>query len=81
MEGHAAQHLVPAAVPQRDIAQSYHAAGLLTEQSGLYMRKLEERINRSGLWRPDVPHFIDKIGGEPRPRSGPFVVGCVAHLS
>jgi CheY-like chemotaxis protein len=60
MEGDAAQHLVPAAVPQRDIAQSYHAAGLLTEQSGLYMRKLEERINRSGLWRPDVPHFIDK---------------------
>jgi hypothetical protein len=24
------------------------------------MRKLEETINRSGLWRADVPHFIGK---------------------
>jgi hypothetical protein len=24
------------------------------------MRKLEETINRSGLWRADVPHFIDE---------------------
>jgi hypothetical protein len=59
MKSHAAQHLVPAPVPQRDILQSDHAAGLLTEQSGIFMRKLEETINRSGLWRPDVPHFID----------------------
>jgi len=34
--------------------------GLLTEQWGIFMRKLEETINRSGLWRPDVPHFIDE---------------------
>jgi hypothetical protein len=28
------------------------------------MRELEETINRSGLWRPDVPHFIDEDGDE-----------------
>jgi hypothetical protein len=50
------------------------------------MRKLEETINRSGMWRPDVPHFIDEDtleGVHSRRRDerpSPFVVGCGERL-
>jgi CheY-like chemotaxis protein len=82
MKGDVAQHLVPTPVPQCDVAQSYHAAGLRTEQTGIFMRKLEETINRSGLWRADVPHFIDEDDGRSEQVrddgacSNAFVVGC-----
>ena len=75
MKGDVAQHFVPASVPQCDIAQSDHAAGLRTGQTGLFMRALEETINRSGLWRADVPHFIDEDGRRSdQPKASPSVL-------
>ena len=55
MKGHVAQHLMPAAVFQRDAVQSDHALSGPPDRvnTRTLMRKLGETINRSGLWRTD----------------------------